>query len=295
MPVSKVKYRDYHGKWQTSSPEGILAQAAVDPWFPYPYAMLHAIIKPVLRPTEGYSITTLEQECVRCVVLQAREPYELNLERNWKRFRGTGQHFVMEQHAHPDVVVEPRFYADMDGRVIHGAIDVFWPHEESQEFTIQDYKFPDKAPRWDNVWHDHKVQVNGYRWLVNHADHFEFEVGGDQYDNIYKEWNARSLGIIYVDQEGPKPLEVRKKVQVPTKPGAKNTTKTVKVPDIWTDEEVEAEFIPRIWALEAAFEQYDKDGTLPDYPVGMDPFTATGLHAYSDTVDVCLHRWKENR
>lgn len=52
---------------------------------------------------------------------------------------------------------------------------------------------------------------------------------------VPREW--QELLVIYVDDKGPKPIQITESILVPAKNGG---TKRVRVPDIWTDEKVEA-------------------------------------------------------
>lgn len=298
MPVGSVSYKDYRGQLIEESCEAVLFKAANDPFFPWPFEVVSLLVNPDPRPVDGYSITTLEQQCVRCVVLQAREDYTLNLNKAWSRFRGTIGHSLMEQRPAPDTINEVRFFTTIEGRSVHGRVDRIKLHPATQEFTVIDWKFPKQVPRWDKVWNDHEAQLNCYRYLVNHMEKTDPSGVTPYSPNEYtqlRDWTCRSVGVVYMDGEGVKPLEVRRAYDVPTKAGAKSATKKEKRVYVWSDEEVLAYLIPRIERLEAAFEQYDTDGTLPEYPAGFDAFAQGSLHTYSDVVHTCVTRWREGR
>jgi hypothetical protein len=293
LPLTRVTWNQGR-ELQTATPETVLELAQGDPFFPYPAPILRAILDQPPRPA-GVSVTSLLYGCLRCEVLKKHEPFTENLDDMMARFRGTAMHKVLEDHSHPDDVVEVRFHAALPDGLgeLHGQPDVIHVNGVAYgvwDLSILDLKTTKNAPRWGNPWSHHVEQLMVYKWLVEHAHDAEGSVpwAGQRVQ-------VSSVGVWYVDKEDtPKVMPVTTSRQVATKPGARNPYKTVKEQSVWSDEEVLALVIPRYREYTAAMSAYAKDKTLPPYPPGFD-FIRHWAHRFSPVAELCVSRHIEER
>lgn len=286
MPLTRLSYRKYRGEVVVEPVEVMLERARTDATFPYPYPILASMVGSEIednRTGGPISVTQLLSACVRCAVLQRYVEYTESIDNIWGRWMGSMYHMLMEQHPIEGDLQEVRFYANVpgiEGAVISGKPDIVRPRAGQ----IIDLKTRKKVPTWDEPFEDHVTQLNFYRWLVNH--HNEKAIGILQ-EAIEAKYT--SLVIWYVDPETVKPLEVRKKIEVATKPGAKYPTRNIKVPDVWDDAKVEAELVPRYKKLHDAFEAFEIARELPPYPPGIDPMpNSWWIHRFSPVAEHCL-------
>lgn len=291
MPLVTVRWPGYRNEIHESTPAELLAIAAEDPAFIYPYNFLAAIFDQEERPG-GISMTTLldMDKCRRCAILERYEDYTADLEKLWKMARGTMYHKTAEEYKLPGDIAEVRFWATLpSGGAIHGKPDLI------RRDALIDYKTTDSPPRWDDPWPDHVKQTQGYRWLVNHAHQWESPLG----KFIPSQWECKRLVIWYVDLVEPrgipvKPLEIRRTVEKPTKKGAANPYKKVKEPDVWDDEKVLAFLEPAYERAAQAFAEYEETGILPPYPKGFNYMT-DWTHRFKPTAELCIERWFEEQ
>jgi hypothetical protein len=286
-----VSYRDYRNERQVATVEQFLEMAMWEPFFPWQYEVASAVLNQEARPG-GVSVTQTLFTCLRCEVLKKYEPYTLDIDSAYPALRGTAFHGVLEKHSRPGAIVEVRFWSRLPGGgEVHGQPDTLHMlNKQGTEWVLKDWKTTREVPRWDKPWGHHVEQVQTYRWLVNHADRWDQELAVDP-----RQLNITRLGIVYLDDKTSKPLEVRKSLQVATTTAGARPTKTIKVPHIWTDEEVEAVLVPRYWQVVEATEHYEKDRTLPPYPPGFD-YLRTWIHRYSPVAEMCVDRYvNDNR
>lgn len=295
MPIEAVRYRDYRGNTVVADPESLVRAAQKDAKFPFPAPFLSSMLENVYSPDRPkfnpreVSVTHVLKGCPRCRVLQAYEGYTVDLDSTIAAWRGTQFHSLMEKHAVPGDVCEARFWAPVPGTefTVHGKPDILRPRADGT-WEILDLKTTQSVPNWDQPWSDHVEQVMVYTWLVRHS------ADGPESLRFTPESRFTRAVIWYLgDKNGStvfKPLEVRKKVQVNTQEGSKYSTRTVKVPDIWTDEEIEARLFPKVVDACEAYLEYESSGTLPQYPQGMDIINGFE-HRYSPTADMCVRRW----
>lgn len=286
MPAIAYRWKDRSGREHIDTARDLLARAAEDEFFEYPYPLLRAMLEDAPRP-EGPSITGLNFGCLRCAVLEQYEDFIVDLEARWWAFRGTMFHSVMEKGTQRGSIVEVRFWAPVPGtdQLVHGQVDevVLKGSTTHPKGTLRDWKFPRKLPKYNSPYGNHVQQLQDYRWLVNNAVKWDQDLGGVDPKDIEFE----RLGVVYISDEDVKPLVVTRSVEVPTKPGAKNPYKTERVPDIWSDEEVEARLVDRFNALTTAYAQYEGTGELPPYPPGFD-FMRSWIHKYSPVAERCV-------
>ncbi len=293
MPLKQVRYKGYDNKWEISTVDELLEKAKADPWFPHPYPILKSMLTDKARPTEGVSVTSLLKGCPRCRILEKEVDYVEDLDAMWSRWRGTMYHNVLEAYQQDGAIVEVRFYMTMpNGAELHGQPDLILP----EHGALVDLKTTKNIPKWDKVWDDHNAQLQTYRYLINHAERMQH---GDEIvaaDPEVTGLTFSTVGIWYCDDEGYKPLEARISRDVPTKAGAKNETKKVRLPDLWSDEKVESFIVPRIDAYLSDVQRYQATGRLPAMPVE-DPMPQSFWpHRYSPVAYLCLDAYyKEGR
>lgn len=235
-------------------------------------AMLHnAVQHPSNEDPSRISTTTLTSKCLRQSALDRTNGFTIELADLYASFRGTAVHAQLEKFVNPGCYGEVRFGIPDLGKQIpllkkllprkdrsfSGSPDLVDP----QVGILYDYKRTKNVPRFNTVWPDHIEQLNINRWLVDHADFVEVtqptpseyesgivnrdeERGVTTYDltdiNVrYRfvpvEW--QELVIVYVDDQGPKPITVTESIDVPTKvPG---NTKKARIPALWSDDRVE--------------------------------------------------------
>lgn len=280
--LANIRFKDRARNEHVATVEQFLDYCLTDPLAPFPYPIAASMLEDPQRPDEGLSATQLLSGCVRCKVLQACEDYTEDIEELWHRWRGTMLHGVLEKHSPPGTISEVRFYADMPYGLglVHGQPDLIWP----QHNTLVDLKTTKRIPLW-GPWPNHAEQLNIYRWLIAHASRWDGELEMDP-----RSIDIQHLVVWYADGDGCKPLECTASKQVATKPGAKNPTKTVREPNIWSDEEVEAFLIGRYEDLSNALDLYRNSKKLPPYPPQMD-WIGGWEHRFSPTARLCVERF----
>lgn len=305
MPLKSISYKDYGGKLITEPVEGLLEKAKQNPFFPYPYPVLASMVDSEIEDHRQLgstlSATELLKPCLRCVILQRNTDYTESIDDLWKRWRGTMWHKLFDEFAQEGDITETRFFAPILGTDLQLALkpDIIRPYSpHCGGGVIIDVKTTENVPRWDRVWDDHVLQLNLYRWGVNHAVSIKRNGVIEETPQEWSGINFKSVGIWYCSSEEVKPLEVRLAVNVPTtSKNAKNPTRVVKEADVWSDERVEEFLIPRYTAMHEALERYEYEGTLPVFPEGFDPMPARfWWHRYSPVAGECLRLWyHENR
>lgn len=244
---------------------------ATPKWSPWSYELLAAAIDEQEERGDNISTTALTSPCPRSVVLERKEPYVVSMDDLWRAFRGTMVHYVLEDTARPDSIAEVRFFAPIVGDELISCK----PDLVTADGTMWDYKNTAEVPRYDYPYAGHQEQLNFNRWIVNNA--IKWEKDDEPYNLPFdvRTLEFEHLAIMYMDIDGPKPLECIKTIQVPTGPGARNPTKSKRVPDVWDDEKVmwgwksyDGQDIPgivdRYKAMRVALDMY------PEWPEGIE-------------------------
>ena len=221
---------------------------------PWSYELLAASIGEVEERGQNISTTALVGPCPRSTVLERMEDYVEDVDRLWRAFRGTMVHYVLEAAARPNSIAEVRFHAPVGDDTISCKPDLI-----TDDGQLWDYKNTAKVPRWNNVYPNHAEQLQINRWIVNNA--VKWEKDGEPYDLTLdvRTMSFEHLVIMYLDLDGPKPLEYMESIDVPTTSKyAKSATKKAKIPGVWNDERVLDLLLPRFNAMRAALDSYPK-------------------------------------
>ena len=223
-------------------------------WSPWSYELISAAAGEVEDRGTNISSTALTSPCPRSLVLERMEDYVEDMDRLWRAFRGTMVHYVLEAAARPNSIAEVRFFAPVGEDVISCKPDLV-----TEDGQLWDYKNTAKVPRWNNPYPGNVEQLQFNRWIVNNAA--KWEKNGEPYDLTLDVRNLKfnHLAIMYLDLDGPKPLEYMESIMVPTtSKAAKSKVKPMRLPGVWSDDRVMDILVPRFKALRAAFEMYPK-------------------------------------
>lgn len=236
--------------------EEILDEAyRADPhWSPWSYELLAASIGEIEERGSNISTTALTSPCPRSVVIERMEDYIGDVDTLWRAFRGTMVHYVLEAAQRPNSVAEVRFFAPIGDDVISCKPDLI-----TEDGQLWDYKNTAKVPRWNNPYPNHVEQLQLNRWIVNNAVKWEKDDKEYPLQLDVRSMKFEHLVIMYLDLDGPKPLEYMESIDVPTtSKDAKSKTKKVRLPGVWDDERVLDMLLPRFNAMRAALESYPK-------------------------------------
>lgn len=213
------------------------------------------------------STTVLTKKCLRQLVFERQVDHAVDPAMLYAMFRGTLFHAQLEGWAHWENYAEARFYVADLGVQIPAVMDALPTENRSfsgspdlvdpQRGVLYDYKRTKEVPRFGRVWPDHGAQLNINRWLVDNADTVEvaaveglepdalalngkavYDLDRDDVRAYFVPVDWQDLVIVYADDLGPSRLSFTKSIQVPKKGSA--GTKAARVPDIWSDEKVEA-------------------------------------------------------
>jgi len=125
-----------------------------------------------LREEEGISVSSI-LNCLRKVVLQARNDVYLDPRELYYAFRGQLFHAVIAQaQEEKQAIVEERFERTVAGITLSGHPDVIYPRHKK----LIDYKSTRRIPKDATPYANHGIQVNLYRYLVApqyRIDHLE--------------------------------------------------------------------------------------------------------------------------
>lgn len=126
----------------------------------FDYPILKAMQRNI-RKGQGISVSSL-LNCLRKVVLEARNDVYLNPSQLYYAFRGQLFHTVVAQAQFDGAVCEERFERNVDGITLSGHPDVIYPEERK----LVDYKSTRRIPKNGISYANHGLQVNLYRYLV---------------------------------------------------------------------------------------------------------------------------------
>lgn len=255
-PSHKERKTDEPGRlpnWFT--PDQLLHRAAgAEPgWGPWSYELLAAALAHIQERGDNISTTALTSACPRSTVLERKESYIADLDNLWRAFRGTLIHRTLELSARPGAVAETRFFAELpNGGELSCSPDLI------EGFTMWDYKNTKQNPSYNYPYRSHTTQLQVNRWVVNNATRWEKDDKPFDIPFNPRELNFRHLVVMYLDIDGPKPLETPyRKVTLPD-------GKFVREPYIWSDDEVLEWVTPRYDALRSALDAY------PEWPDGVE-------------------------
>ncbi len=244
---------EFLARFETASPK----------YSPWTYELVSAALDQ-WEERDYISTTALVGGCARSKILERKEDYILDLNSLWPAFRGTQVHQTLEFSARPGSIAESRFWTSV---YIKGAGDIeisCSPDLLTQNpAAVVDYKAPSddrSIPMYGYPWRSHVDQLQFNRYIVNHAERWELPEGEElpfnprtlQFEHLY---------IVYLGSRGPKVIECQKSIPWTFKTGNEGTKK---VPDIWSDDQVEDELIPRARAFIRALESY------PEWPEGLE-------------------------
>lgn len=238
-------------------------ESASPKFSPWTYELVNAALEQ-WQDRDYISTTMLVGGCARSKVLERKEDFITDLDSLWAAFKGTQTHRTLEFSARPGSVAEGRFFTTIYVKGV-GDVEVSCSPDllTQSPAAVVDYKAPSddrSIPMYGYPWASQIEQLQFNRYIVNHAERWDMPPGLDipfdprtlQFQNLY---------IVYIGQRGPKVIECQKSVDWVFKNG--NTGKK-KVPDVWTDTEVESVFMPRLRAMLWALEAY------PEWPEGLE-------------------------
>ncbi len=123
---------------------GGLQDAESGQWCPFTPPIVRGLIasnQP--RGLVGYSATELIG-CPRKVILREQEDYWVEPGQAYWAFRGQLAHSIVElTHQDPGVILEERYYTDLDGMVLTGQVDLLY----TQRQHLVDYKTTKRVPQ----------------------------------------------------------------------------------------------------------------------------------------------------
>lgn len=245
-------------RWMTVD-EVLNAAAVASPkWSPWVYELISACMAEH-QERDYVSVTTLTGGCKRGKLVERKMDYIGKLDDMYAAFKGTMIHRVLEGTARPGSIAEWRFHTTVDGHKLSCSPDLITYD------TVWDYKTTENPPAYGYMWEDHKLQLQFNRFVFNHAESWVDTAGVvDRTDIPLDPHHTRiqHLAIVYLGPKGPKVIETQKPVQAPKRGGG--GTKTVKVPDVWTDEKVLSELLPRLNAWKLAWDSF------PAWPAGLE-------------------------
>lgn len=241
-------------QWLTLEQAKSAALHADPSWSPWTYELLTAALNEIQDRGDNISTTALVGPCPRSTVLERKEGYIGDMDDLWRAFRGTMVHRVLEFSCRPESIAEARFYATVDGEEeISCSPDLVTPD------SIWDYKNTKQNPKYDYPYRTHVLQLQFNRYIVNNMTRVEKD-GKALTDFPFdpRTTSFQHLVVAYLDIDGPKPLEIKKSVEIP---GQKRKRR---VPDVWDDKQVLEELLPRYRAMRAAMDSY------PVFPAGVE-------------------------
>lgn len=228
-------------------------------WSPWSFELLNAAIGSMEERGDNISTTALTGPCPRSTVLERKEEYIADVDKLWRAFRGTMVHYVLEDAARPNSIAEVRFHAPLADDEISCKPDLI-----TQEGVMWDYKNVGNLPRYDSPFPSHVEQLQFNAYIVRNATKWALDDNDYELPFDVRGMDFKRLAILYMDIDGPKVLECQTSIQVPnkTRPG----THAVKVPDVWSDDQVLELMWPRFKSLREALDSY------PKWPKGLEEF-----------------------
>lgn len=261
-PTHDERKHDEPGRlphWQPR--EDFLAQfAAAHPKYsPWTYELASTALDQ-WEDRDYISTTMLVGGCARSKVLERKEPFILDIDSLWASFKGTLTHQMLQFSARPGALAEARFFTTIYIKGAGGIEVSCSPDLVTQNpNAVVDYKAPSddrSIPMYGYPWQSHIDQLQFNRYIVNHAEHWTLPEGEELPFNP-RTLEFEHLYVVYIGSRGPKVIECQKSIPWTFKNGNEGTKK---VPDIWADDQVEDELVPRTRAMVRALKAY------PEWP-----------------------------
>ena len=123
--------------------------------------ILAGIVNNIRGEMSEITVTQL-LNCLRKIVLDQRHDHYVEPQQLYYAFRGQMFHQIAAGIPLDDCVVEERFRRDVAGITISGQPDLIVPRLRK----LYDFKTTKRVPRKGQVYANHGLQVNIYRWLV---------------------------------------------------------------------------------------------------------------------------------
>lgn len=216
------------------------------------YEMAAAVMQGVQERGDMISTTAITGMCPRAEIIKRREDYVGDLNELYSALRGTLMHRTLELASPPGgAIAEVRFFTTVDGIEISGAPDMFTPT------YLVDYKVPadqGKIPM-QYLYTSQVEQLMLNAFIVRNAERWDPADAPLAFDP--REAKIETVGIVFIGPQRPKVMVFKKSVPVTTLAGK---SKNVRLPYVWTDEEVLQAVRPRLHLLKNALESY------PEWP-----------------------------
>ena len=123
--------------------------------------ILAGIVNNIRGEMSEITVTQL-LNCMRKIVLDQRHDHYVEPQQLYYAFRGQMFHQIAAGIPLDDAIVEERFRRDVAGITISGQPDLIVPRLRK----LYDFKTTKRVPRKGQVYANHGLQVNIYRWLV---------------------------------------------------------------------------------------------------------------------------------
>ena len=267
-PSHAERAEDEPGRWPAwlTMDEALTIAATAEPkWSPWPYEMLKSAAD-AYQERDYISVTMLTGGCARGKVLERKEDFILGVDTLYASLRGTQLHRTLEDSTRPNALAEWRFFTTfyVPGK---GDVEVSCSPDLLMygiPTGIGDWKVTENPPTFGYPWKSHTKQLQYNAYIVRNAERW-YDENGDPADIPFnpREWNAEHLFIVYLGPKGPKVIECQTTAEVHTPKGALVKRK---VPDIWSDEKVEDDLMPRLIGLSKALAAY------PEWPEGLEDY-----------------------
>lgn len=126
---------------------------------------------------------------------------QISVERQSRGFAKLGEawHHHMEMHAPDEWIVERRFYAQVDGRIVSGAIDAVEPFGTARGVKVWDYKVM-TAYKAQTDLKDFERQLNIYAFLLRQNG---MNPVGLYISGVIRDWSDRKVSGTYPDTMFP--------------------------------------------------------------------------------------------
>lgn len=210
------------------------------------------------------STTMLVGGCARSKVLERRENFILDADSLLPALKGSLVHRTLEFSNRPGSLAEARFYTTVYVKGVGDVVVSCSPDLVTQNpNAVVDYKVPtdDRSiPTYGYPWPSQVEQLQFNRYIVNHAERWDLREG-DELPFDPRTLNFEHLYIVYIGSKMVKVIECQTSQPYAYKNG---NTGTRKVPDIWADDAVEDELLPRLSAMLKALDAY------PEWPKGLE-------------------------